>query len=1152
MAVPLRLIILEDNPQDVDLIKLHLSQAGIEFEYVNVETKNDFENALDNFSPDAILCDHTLPQYDSVKALKLARKKTKNIPFILVTGSVSEEFAVQMIHSGAHDYIIKDRMARLPSALMNAIQKCHIENERLKYFEDLIANEERFKKAEKIAHFGVWDANLISDTVKWSDETYRILGYENTDFEPGPNSFYENMHPDDVEKIKTQIENAYKGETTGSFEYRIIDKDGTVRIVQSVFLIERDDSNTPFKVTGFNKDITQRKKAEEEKKKANEELIEKARFIKEISDNIPGAIFQMIHYPDGKTKMTYVSEYFEDLWGLPVEEVMKESTKRYQSVHPDDLERVLKEIDECVKYKGKKSYKYRNVNRSTKKVTWVRTNCVARQLPDGSVLRTGVVIDINDSENYYEQLEKSNERYECISMAANESLWDLDLTTNIFTFGGSYKEMFGHSFPDDKCTSETIVKMVHPEDAEKIKQGLAAVLSDSTKRYWEAYYRVVKSDGDIVYVYDRGYVIYDQKTNTPVRFVGATQDITERKKAEEDLKKSLKETSEYKYAIDESSLVSIVDENGIIKYVNKNFCLLSEYSREELIGKTHQLFVREDKEGVRDKLWDELKQGRIWRGELKFQKKGGDYFWVDSTIIPFLDDNGVPYQYMAIRTDITERKQIEEELIKSLKETSDYKYAIDESSIVAITDQNGIIKHANDNFCKISKYSREELVGANHRIVNSGYHPQEFFKNLWMTISHGKVWRGEIRNMTKEGDYYWVDTTIVPFLNERGKPYQHVSIRKDITSRKIAEESLMQSEHRFRKFFESAPEAILILDIEKKVFVDFNDNALQLLKTTREDLMHASPLKVTAPIQPEGIGAEEKMIGNIHRIKNGESLTTEWLVVDSEGNEIFCEIRSSMLSDFDKNFMRLSVIDITDRKNAELERNKITSDLFSRNKDLERFTYIVSHNLRAPVANILGFSEELNGKDITEEERLIFHNELHAAVKRLDEVILDLNDILNINNVIKEKKEEVFFSQIIHNIKKGIEELIESDEVEIITNFRDAPEMITIKSYIHSIFYNLISNSIKYKQHGKKAVIEITSSRQNGRLSLVFKDNGTGIDLEKTGEHMFGLYKKFHHNSEGKGVGLFMVKAHVTALGGKISVDSKINEGTTFTIEFNS
>ncbi|MCF8277632.1 MAG: PAS domain S-box protein [Flavobacteriales bacterium] len=263
----------------------------------------------------------------------------------------------------------------------------------------------------------------------------------------------------------------------------------------------------------------------------------------------------------------------------------------------------------------------------------------------------------------------------------------------------------------------------------------------------------------------------------------------------------------------EDYAILLLDLDGNVVNWNKGAKKLKGYAAQEIIGKNFTLFYT--KEDVENDLPQKLITEAIANGKALNEgwrlRKDGSRFWASVLITAVRNEQGDIIGFTKVTRDLTDRKAIENgqaalhsllkkkveigsvELEQALKEIGDYKYALNESSIVAITDHKGIIGHVNDNFCDISKYAREELIGQDHRIINSGHHSKEFIKGLWKTIANGKVWTGEMKNRAKDGSFYWVDTTIVPFLTNEGKPYQYLAIRADISERKQTEEKLIRA-----------------------------------------------------------------------------------------------------------------------------------------------------------------------------------------------------------------------------------------------------------------------------------------------------------------------------------------------------------------------
>lgn len=249
---------------------------------------------------------------------------------------------------------------------------------------------------------------------------------------------------------------------------------------------------------------------------------------------------------------------------------------------------------------------------------------------------------------------------------------------------------------------------------------------------------------------------------------------------------------------------------------------------------------------------------------------------------------------------------------KALKEVNDYKYALDHSAIVAITDQKGIILYANENFCRISKFSANELLGQDHRIISSGYHSPRFIKNLWQTIARGNIWRGEFCNKAKDGELYWVDTTIIPFLNEKGKPYQYLSIRIDITEKKKAEGLVKISEEKYRTLFLKSPLPKWIYDNETLKFVEVNEAAIRHYGYSREEFLNMT-IKDIRPAEDLAL-----LLEDVKKIKPGsETNRGNWRHLKKNGELIIVETLAHPI-DYDNRKTRMVIVnDITEKLKAE-------------------------------------------------------------------------------------------------------------------------------------------------------------------------------------------------------------------------------------------
>lgn len=465
------------------------------------------------------------------------------------------------------------------------------------------------------------------------------------------------------------------------------------------------------------------------------------------------------------------------------------------------------------------------------------------------------------------------------------------------------------------------------------------------------------------------------------------------------------------------------------------------------------------------------------------------------------------------------------------------------NDMITLSTKDGKMLYGSPSITTRFGYSIEEIPGAS---FTDFLHPDDLVQYLdkrqEVINKPGKSYYSLLRLRHKNGNWIWCEATITNMLEEPGIEAM-VSNFRDVSEKKLLEEQ--------REFDRDNLNALINNTNDIMWSVDRNFNIITFNQRLAESVERISGKLIRQGSNIFTLGFPEEQAlrfkKNIERAFGGESFTE--IEHTEKPVEIWSEISFYPIH-HGKEIVGTACHshNITERKKAELEREKIISELIQRSKSLEQFAYIVSHNLRSPVANILGISNLLKG-NISDADRTSSQGFLFGATEQLDETIKDLNKILQIKSDITEPKEPIHFSKLIADIEISIKDLIKNGTVKIETDFSEIDSINSIKSYIHSIFYNLISNSIKYRIPNEPAVIEIKTLKDQYKISIVFRDHGMGIDLKKHGEKIFGLYKRFHANAEGKGMGLFMVKTQIEAMGGCISVKSQPDKGIEFEIE---
>ncbi len=773
-------------------------------------------------------------------------------------------------------------------------------------------------------------------------------------------------------------------------------------------------------------------------------------------------------------------------------------------------------------------------------------------------------VDVTEQVAARKKIDQSEKRFRRIVETAQEGIWTVDENNKTDFVNGKTCEMLGYTvdeimgnaiqdYMDEKERSNSYMQI------ERRKKGV------SGKR-------------DLKFITKSGEQLWTNISASPIldsngKYKGALAmitDITERKKTEnENLFKAelLKNIGQ---------AVMATDPAGNILYWNKAAELIFGWTAAEAIG-SHILNHGPSRQttGLAADIFTELHKGNSWSGEMEMQRKDGTTFLALLTDSPVYDANNKMTGIIGVASDITERKAAELILLRQREQLQ--KANAQQAAIlnalppqIALLDSKGVIFAVNDAW---KNFGIENGIGEGYVWIGQNYIEASenttgggsyYAKQIATSIKD--IISGRTRQFSIEYPCHspsvkrWFRAVISPLMNkvDEGAVVLHI----DTTERKLAEEKLQEMQEQL-----IASQRMAHIGSWHRNIADITDIKSSPVICSEEALRimgfapgfgEMSYEKFVAIVHPEDVEMVKEAaltmfqeLSSYYQIDHRIILpdgTVRW--VSRDAKYINDEITGQPLKIIG------TIKDITVAKEQELllqknteEREMLITELTKSVKDLQQFTYITSHNFRAPLTNLIGLVNLVDFSTLSESNKNIIEM-FKTSTLQLNKTINDLISILIIKNNVNVDIAENHISELLDEIGNTLSyELAETGC--IINRYLQVETIYFNKSYLESILVNLLSNAIKYRSPGRLLQINIsTEAKPNGDVLMVIRDNGIGIDMKRHNKKIFGLYQRFHTNADSIGLGLFIVKSQIVALGGNIEVESEVDKGTAFCITF--